>query len=131
MMPTIRGAGARGAGSTQREGCRPGVAAIYIADISDFRRGSAAGENSPGFGKSLDRLGERGGDFGDGNAECRLENQLKISTPLKSLSWGSSRVIPLFHLPAECAVSPALNDWRPAADASWRLDEVWLGKDKP
>jgi ABC-type oligopeptide transport system substrate-binding subunit len=44
---------------------------------------------------------------------------------------GEQRVIPLFHLPAECAVSPALNDWRPAADASWRLDEVWLGKDKP
>jgi peptide/nickel transport system substrate-binding protein len=43
----------------------------------------------------------------------------------------SQRVIPLFHLPAEYAASPALNDWRPAADGSWRLDEVWLGKNRP
>jgi hypothetical protein len=41
------------------------------------------------------------------------------------------RVIPLFHLPAEYATSPALNDWRPAADGSWRLDEVWVEKDRP
>jgi peptide/nickel transport system substrate-binding protein len=41
------------------------------------------------------------------------------------------RVIPLFHLPAEYAASPALNDWRPAADGSWRLDEVWVEKDRP
>jgi peptide/nickel transport system substrate-binding protein len=41
------------------------------------------------------------------------------------------RVIPLFHLPAEYASSSALNDWRPAADGSWRLDEVWLGKERP
>ncbi|MFZ0773737.1 MAG: ABC transporter substrate-binding protein [Candidatus Sulfotelmatobacter sp.] len=41
------------------------------------------------------------------------------------------RVIPLFHLPADYASSPALKDWRPAADGSWRLEEVWLGKDRP
>jgi len=41
------------------------------------------------------------------------------------------RVIPLFHLPAEYATSPALNDWRPAADGSGRLDEVWVEKDRP
>jgi len=41
------------------------------------------------------------------------------------------QVIPLFHLPAEYAASPALNDWRPAADGSWRLDEVWVEKDRP
>ncbi len=41
------------------------------------------------------------------------------------------RVIPLFHLPVEYAASPALNDWRLTADGAWRLDEVWLAKDKP
>jgi len=41
------------------------------------------------------------------------------------------RVIPLFHLPAEYASSAVLNDWRPAADGSWQLDEVWLGKERP
>src|SRR6202167_5691685 len=41
------------------------------------------------------------------------------------------RVIPLFHLPTEYASSPALHDWRPAADGSWRLDEVWVGKERP
>ncbi|MGA8437438.1 MAG: ABC transporter substrate-binding protein [Candidatus Sulfotelmatobacter sp.] len=43
----------------------------------------------------------------------------------------AQRVIPLFHLPAEYATSSALNDWRPAADGSWRLDEVWVEKDRP
>jgi hypothetical protein len=37
------------------------------------------------------------------------------------------RVIPLFHLPAVWAVSPALKDWTPGADGSWHLDEVWMG----
>ena len=40
------------------------------------------------------------------------------------------RVIPLFHLPAEWASSPALKGWIPGADGSWRLDEVWVGKEK-
>jgi peptide/nickel transport system substrate-binding protein len=40
------------------------------------------------------------------------------------------RVIPLFHLPAEYASSTTLKDWRPAGDGSWRLDEVWVGKEK-
>ncbi|MGA2417074.1 MAG: ABC transporter substrate-binding protein [Candidatus Sulfotelmatobacter sp.] len=38
------------------------------------------------------------------------------------------RVIPLFHLPAEWAASNALQDWSPAADGGWRLEDVWLGK---
>jgi len=41
------------------------------------------------------------------------------------------RIIPLFDLPEEYASCPVLNDWRPAADGSWRLDEVWMGKDRP
>lgn len=41
------------------------------------------------------------------------------------------QVIPLFHLPAEWALSPSLQDWRSGADGSWRLDEVWMGKEKP
>jgi peptide/nickel transport system substrate-binding protein len=45
------------------------------------------------------------------------------------------RVIPLFHLPEVWAVSSALQDWHPAADGSWHLDEVWVspstGKEKP
>ncbi|MGA8270796.1 MAG: ABC transporter substrate-binding protein [Candidatus Sulfotelmatobacter sp.] len=41
------------------------------------------------------------------------------------------RVIPLFHLPVGYASSQALNDWRPAADGSWRMDEVWVRKEAP
>jgi len=41
------------------------------------------------------------------------------------------RVIPLFHLPADYAWSPGMRDWRPAADRSWGLEEVWLGKNRP
>jgi peptide/nickel transport system substrate-binding protein len=41
------------------------------------------------------------------------------------------QVIPLFHLPAEWATSPGLKEWRAAADGSWRLDEVWVEKEKP
>jgi peptide/nickel transport system substrate-binding protein len=40
------------------------------------------------------------------------------------------RVIPLFHLPAEWAVSAALKGWKPAADGSWRLEEVGVGVGK-
>jgi len=39
------------------------------------------------------------------------------------------RVIPLFHLPAEWASSPGLRAWRPGADGSWRLEEVWMRKE--
>lgn len=49
----------------------------------------------------------------------------------ESFLLAQQKVIPLFHLPVEYAVSPPLNDWRPGADGSWRLDEVWLGKDTP
>jgi hypothetical protein len=40
------------------------------------------------------------------------------------------RVIPLFHLPAEWAVSAGLKGWKPGADGSWQLQEVWVGKDR-
>jgi len=40
------------------------------------------------------------------------------------------RVIPLFHLPAEWAAATTLKGWIPGADGSWRLDEVWVGKEK-
>jgi peptide/nickel transport system substrate-binding protein len=43
----------------------------------------------------------------------------------------SERVIPLFHLPANYASSPALKGFRVAADGAWHLDEVWIGKDRP
>jgi peptide/nickel transport system substrate-binding protein len=43
----------------------------------------------------------------------------------------SHRVVPLFHLPVQYAASPMMHDWRPAADGRWRLDESWMGKDKP
>ncbi len=43
----------------------------------------------------------------------------------------SVRVIPLFHLPASYAFSPALRGFRVAADGAWHLDEVWIGKDRP
>jgi peptide/nickel transport system substrate-binding protein len=38
------------------------------------------------------------------------------------------QVIPLFHLPAEWATSTTLQDWNPAANGGWRLEDVWLGK---
>jgi len=41
------------------------------------------------------------------------------------------RVIPLFHLPMEWASSPMLQDWRPGADGSWRLDDSWMKKEQP
>jgi len=41
------------------------------------------------------------------------------------------RVIPLFHLPAEWASSPALQDWRPGADGSWSLEDSWMKKEQP
>ncbi|HKN15879.1 MAG TPA: ABC transporter substrate-binding protein [Candidatus Sulfotelmatobacter sp.] len=51
--------------------------------------------------------------------------------PAEAALLAGQRVIPLFHLPAEYATSPVLNDWRPAADGSWRLDEVWVERDRP
>ncbi|HMC60014.1 MAG TPA: hypothetical protein VKJ01_12545 [Candidatus Solibacter sp.] len=43
----------------------------------------------------------------------------------------TQRLIPLFHLPATYAASPALRNWSPGRDGSWRLAEVWLGSAKP
>jgi MarR-like DNA-binding transcriptional regulator SgrR of sgrS sRNA len=39
------------------------------------------------------------------------------------------RLIPLFHLPAEWASSARLRNWTPGASGSWRLEEVWVGKE--
>ncbi|MGA9391611.1 MAG: ABC transporter substrate-binding protein [Candidatus Sulfotelmatobacter sp.] len=58
-------------------------------------------------------------------------NTLEDLYAFEKFLLAQQKVIPLFHLPVEYAVSPALKDWRPAADGSWRLDEVWLGNDKP
>ncbi|MFZ0199516.1 MAG: hypothetical protein WB523_22650 [Candidatus Sulfotelmatobacter sp.] len=41
------------------------------------------------------------------------------------------RVIPLFRLPVGYASFPRPDDWRPAAEGTWRLDEVWVAKDRP
>jgi MarR-like DNA-binding transcriptional regulator SgrR of sgrS sRNA len=40
------------------------------------------------------------------------------------------RVIPLFHLPAAWAVSPAVRDWQTDADGRWRVENVWINKEK-
>ena len=40
------------------------------------------------------------------------------------------KVIPLFHLPANYASSPLVKGWRPADDGSWRLADIWMGKEK-
>jgi ABC-type transport system substrate-binding protein len=39
------------------------------------------------------------------------------------------RVIPLFHLPAEWTSSARLSNWTPGATGSWRLEDVWVGKE--
>jgi hypothetical protein len=51
--------------------------------------------------------------------------------PVERAFLAGQRVIPLFHLPAEWALSPAVNDWLVGADGSWRLEEVWMGKERP
>ena len=43
----------------------------------------------------------------------------------------TQRLIPLFHLPVSYAGGPALKDWLPDPEGSWRLADVWLGSDKP
>jgi len=40
------------------------------------------------------------------------------------------RVIPLFYLPAKWSSSPTLKGWEPGAIGNWRLDELWVGKEK-
>jgi peptide/nickel transport system substrate-binding protein len=39
----------------------------------------------------------------------------------------TQRLIPLFHLPAVFAASAAVRNWKPAADGSWDLADIWLG----
>ncbi len=49
----------------------------------------------------------------------------------ESALLATQRVIPLFFLPATYAVSAAVKNWTQERDGSWRLDEVWLGREKP
>jgi ABC-type transport system substrate-binding protein len=42
----------------------------------------------------------------------------------------TQRFIPLFYLPAEWEPASALRDWRLGANGSWRLDEVWLARER-
>jgi hypothetical protein len=43
----------------------------------------------------------------------------------------TQRLIPLFHLPATYAASPALKSWSPRPDGTWSLADSWLGNEKP
>jgi len=43
----------------------------------------------------------------------------------------TQRLIPLFHLPAGYALSPAVRNWSQDQDGSWHLGDVWLGGAKP
>jgi hypothetical protein len=43
----------------------------------------------------------------------------------------TQRLIPLFHLPAGYALSPAVRNWSQDQDGSWHLGDVWLGGGKP
>jgi ABC-type transport system substrate-binding protein len=43
----------------------------------------------------------------------------------------TQRLIPLFHLPARYALSPAVRNWSQDQDGSWHLGDVWLGGAKP
>ncbi len=41
------------------------------------------------------------------------------------------RVIPLFHLPEAYGLSPRVKNWVSPRAGGWRLEDVWLGADKP
>lgn len=43
----------------------------------------------------------------------------------------TQRLIPLFHLPAGYALSPAVRNWSQDQDGSWHLGDVWLGGGQP
>jgi len=43
----------------------------------------------------------------------------------------SQRVIPLLHLRAASAMSRTVRNWTADRDGSWRLQDVWLGTEKP
>jgi len=36
------------------------------------------------------------------------------------------RVVPLFHLPEACALSPRVHDWKEEPAGDWRLEDVWV-----
>jgi len=41
------------------------------------------------------------------------------------------RVVPLLHLCTGSAVSGTVRNWTGARDGSWRLQDIWLGTEKP
>jgi ABC-type oligopeptide transport system substrate-binding subunit len=43
----------------------------------------------------------------------------------------SQRVIPLLHLRTATALNPRVSDWTEGRIGDWRLDNVWLSKEKP
>jgi MarR-like DNA-binding transcriptional regulator SgrR of sgrS sRNA len=43
----------------------------------------------------------------------------------------SQRVIPLLHLRASYGMSGTVRNWSADPDGRWRLDDVWLGAEKP
>ena len=43
----------------------------------------------------------------------------------------SHRIIPLFHLPVNYGLSPAVKNWGEKRTGAWDLGEVWLGTEKP
>ena len=43
----------------------------------------------------------------------------------------SHRVIPLLHLRTACGVHETVKGWSEGRDGSWRLQDVWLGPEKP
>jgi peptide/nickel transport system substrate-binding protein len=43
----------------------------------------------------------------------------------------SRRVIPLLHLRIEAGLNASVKNWSESREGSWRLQEVWLGTDKP
>lgn len=59
------------------------------------------------------------------------------SQSAESLFWAeksllqSQRVIPLLHLRFAYGMSIAVRNWTSERDGSWRLDDVWLGAEKP
>ena len=43
----------------------------------------------------------------------------------------SQRVIPLLHLRSAAAISPRVREWTEDRNGDWRLQNVWLGTEKP
>ena len=41
------------------------------------------------------------------------------------------RVVPVCHLPDSYALAPRVKNWSAARWGAWRIENVWLGADKP